>query len=184
MGNKHSSPILILVVGANSVGKTTIISKLIEQNNFKNLTLRYVEATLHSIQPTRFAPSVLIFVVNSASSESTFSEQKNQLFQILSQDATLPLLVIANFQDHPHAHSIAKITEMLDLSSLKNRWWYIQQSCTITSDGVYESLDWLLYCLKEHKERVCGEIQIGKLGTTCIKRTAVFIDCTIITLEK
>jgi signal recognition particle receptor subunit beta len=182
MSNKHSRPILILVVGANSVGKTTIISKLTEQNNFKNVTMRYIEATLHSIHPIRFAPNALIFVVNSVSSESTFSKQKNQLFKILSQDATLPLLVIATFQDHPHAHSIAKITEMLDLSSLRNRWLYIQQSCAITSDGVYESLDWLLYCLKEHKERVCGEILIVKPHIN-ITRTAVFIDCTIITLE-
>ena len=54
-----------------------------------------------------------------------------------------PLLVLANKQDLPNAKPVSEITEALGLHKLRNRQWYIQATCAVTGDGLYEGLDWL-----------------------------------------
>lgn len=56
--------------------------------------------------------------------------------------AGVPLLVIANKQDLPGALSVQQVSEGLDLRQ-HNRPWHVQPTCAITSEGVYEALDWL-----------------------------------------
>eukprot|EP01002_Notosolenus_urceolatus_P001955 NODE_15157_length_329_cov_4.242857_g13993_i0.p2 GENE.NODE_15157_length_329_cov_4.242857_g13993_i0~~NODE_15157_length_329_cov_4.242857_g13993_i0.p2 ORF type:complete len:108 (-),score=20.88 NODE_15157_length_329_cov_4.242857_g13993_i0:6-302(-) len=38
---------------------------------------------------------------------------------------------------------VQKITEVLQLSSLGNRPWFIQACCATSGEGLYEGLDWL-----------------------------------------
>ena len=37
----------------------------------------------------------------------------------------------------------AEVTEKLGLSKLRNRNWYIQESCAPTGEGLYDGLEWL-----------------------------------------
>ena len=46
--------------------------------------------------------------------------------------------------------SIPEMTEKLGLSSLR-REWYIQGTCAITGDGLFEGLDWMVKALKNKK---------------------------------
>ena len=36
-----------------------------------------------------------------------------------------------------------EVTEKLGLSKLRNRNWYIQESCAPTGEGLYDGLEWL-----------------------------------------
>lgn len=56
--------------------------------------------------------------------------------------AGVPLLVVANKQDLPGALSVPQLSEGLDLRR-HDRPWHVQPTCAITSEGVYEALDWL-----------------------------------------
>lgn len=53
------------------------------------------------------------------------------------------LLVFANKQDLPNAMSAAEISDKIGLHTLRQRTWYIQNTCATTGDGLYEGLDWL-----------------------------------------
>ena len=53
------------------------------------------------------------------------------------------VLVFANKQDLPNAMAAAEITDKLQLSSLRNRQWYIQSTCATSGDGLFEGFDWL-----------------------------------------
>jgi ADP-ribosylation factor protein 1 len=53
------------------------------------------------------------------------------------------LLVYANKQDLPGAMSRAEVTERLQLHGLRDREWYVQSTCAVSGDGLYEGLDWL-----------------------------------------
>ncbi len=52
------------------------------------------------------------------------------------------LLVFANKQDMG-VMSVPEITEKLGLHTLRGREWYIQGTCALTGDGLYDGLDWL-----------------------------------------
>ena len=47
--------------------------------------------------------------------------------------------------------SIPEMTEKLGLNSLR-REWYLQGTCAITGDGLYEGLDWMAKALKNKKK--------------------------------
>ena len=47
-------------------------------------------------------------------------------------------------QDKPSAMTTDEITEKLDLHSIRQRDWYIQATCAISSDGLYEGLEWFI----------------------------------------
>lgn len=52
------------------------------------------------------------------------------------------LLVLANKQDLPEALSPAKISELLQLTDLKNRSWSIQKASALTGEGLEFGFDW------------------------------------------
>jgi len=39
--------------------------------------------------------------------------------------------------------SIAEIVERLSMHSIRNRMWYIQATCAVSGDGLYEGCDWI-----------------------------------------
>ena len=94
----------------------------------------------------------IIFVVDSNDrdriddSSGCDDSAKEELHRMLAEDELrgVPLLVFANKQDLPNAMSVNEITERLGLNILKNREWYIQSACTVTGDGLYEGLDWII----------------------------------------
>ena len=53
------------------------------------------------------------------------------------------LLIFANKQDLPNAMNAAEITDKLGLHTIRGRIWFIQSTCAVRGDGLYEGLDWL-----------------------------------------
>ncbi|CAL4150482.1 unnamed protein product, partial [Meganyctiphanes norvegica] len=86
----------------------------------------------------------LIFVVDSNDRER-INESSEELAKMLQEDELRDavLLVFANKQDLPNAMTAAELTDKLGLNQLRNRKWYIQATCAVQGQGLYEGLDWL-----------------------------------------
>ena len=86
----------------------------------------------------------LIFVVDSSDTKR-IEYAKEELQRLLNEDGLedAALLVFANKQDLSGAMSSTEVAEKLDLASVNDREWYIQGTCAMTGDGLYEGLDWL-----------------------------------------
>lgn len=92
-----------------------------------------------------FAQSnAIIYVVDSAD-EERLGEAKEELDNLLNNDELrdATLLVLANKQDMPQAVPIAELTSKLGLRTAQNRKWYVQSTCAVSGDGIFEGLDWL-----------------------------------------
>lgn len=61
------------------------------------------------------------------------------------------LLVFANKQDMPDAMSASEVREKLGLVNTRNRPWFVQSSCAVKGEGLYEGLDWLAGQIKQRK---------------------------------
>jgi ADP-ribosylation factor protein 1 len=94
--------------------------------------------------------SAVIFVVDS-NDRDRVSEAREELHRMLNEDELTDagVLVLANKQDLDGAMTAAEITEKFGLNSLRQRQWYIQSSCAITGDGLYEGLDWLSHAMQQ-----------------------------------
>ncbi|XP_042351736.1 ADP-ribosylation factor 4-like [Plectropomus leopardus] len=154
----------ILMVGLDAAGKTTILYKLklgeivttiptigfnVETVEYKNISFTVWDVGgqdkirplwRHYFQNTQG----LIFVIDSNDRERV-AESAEELGKMLSEDElrNAVLLVFANKQDLPNALPVSDLTEKLNLHSLHNRNWYVQQASAIHGDGLYEGLDWL-----------------------------------------
>ena len=107
----------------------------------------------------------LIFVVD-CNDRDRITEARDELHRMLSEDELRDavLLVFANkqvfkrcallipcdfsndircVQDLPNAMNAADITDKLGLHSMRTRNWYIQATCAVSGEGLYEGLDWL-----------------------------------------
>jgi len=86
----------------------------------------------------------IIYVIDSADT-NRIEESRDELNGILSSEGLVgvPLLVLANKQDLPHAINASEMTKRLGLNTLHGRHWWIQESCAGNGDGLYEGLDWL-----------------------------------------
>jgi small GTP-binding protein len=95
--------------------------------------------------------SGLIFVVDS-NDETRLDEAQKELHSILQNEdmQSVIVLVLANKQDLPHAVSASVICDKLQLRTLKNEW-YIQPCTAITSEGLFEGIDWLSRTLSNQK---------------------------------
>lgn len=154
----------ILMVGLDAAGKTTILYKLklgeivttiptigfnVETVEYKNISFTVWDVGgqdkirplwRHYFQNTQG----LIFVVDSNDRER-IAEAQDELQKMLQEDELRDavLLVFANKQDLPNAMSASELTDKLGLQNLRNRRWYIQATCAVQGDGLYEGLDWL-----------------------------------------
>ena len=86
----------------------------------------------------------VIFVVDSADKERIDSV-KETLQYMLNEDElrNSALLVLANKQDLPDVMSVNEVAEKLELKNIRNRAWFLQSSCAVSGDGLFEGLDWL-----------------------------------------
>ncbi|CAD5112743.1 DgyrCDS1962 [Dimorphilus gyrociliatus] len=154
----------ILMVGLDAAGKTTILYKLklgeivttiptigfnVETVEYKNISFTVWDVGgqdkirplwRHYFQNTQG----LIFVVDSNDRER-MQEAQEELSKMLGEDELRDaiLLVFANKQDLPNAMSVSDITDQLGLHQLRNRKWYVQNTCATQGQGLYEGLDWL-----------------------------------------
>ncbi|KAI9473179.1 Arf GTPase arf1 [Coemansia sp. RSA 989] len=159
----------ILMVGLDAAGKTTILYKLklgeivttiptigfnVETVEYKNISFTVWDVGgqdkirplwRHYFQNTQG----IIFVVDS-NDRDRIAEARDELQRMLSEDELRDaiLLVFANKQDLPNAMNNEEIVEMLNLSTIRHRQWYIQKTCATSGEGLYEGLEWLSENLK------------------------------------
>ncbi|CAF1034887.1 unnamed protein product [Adineta ricciae] len=81
----------------------------------------------------------LILVIDSADYEY-INVARDELHQLLSESdlSCAHLLVYANKSDLTNAMSIAKIIDELELDSVKDRRWKVEQTCATTGVGLFE----------------------------------------------
>ena len=65
----------------------------------------------------------------------------------------IPILVLANKQDLPHAMKTTDVAQKLGLNELGRRPGYVQGICALSGDGLYEGLDALEKIVKEFQQR-------------------------------
>ena len=88
----------------------------------------------------------VIFVVDSNDQKEKRKRVAHEaLHKLMSEDELrgVPLLVFANKQDLPYAMTTSEVCDMLDLKKIVGHNWFIQSTCAVTGEGVYEGLDWL-----------------------------------------
>lgn len=62
-----------------------------------------------------------------------------------------PVVIFANKQDMPNAMSCSQIVESLGLNRLpKNQKWFIQNTCAVTGEGLYEGFHEMSKMVKEN----------------------------------
>jgi len=156
-------PVRVLMVGLDGAGKTTILYKLklgeviqslptvgfnVEEVNYKNLNFtvwdiggqdRIRKLWRYYFQNT----DVVIYVVDSNDRER-LEEARFELHSMLKDHelANSKILIYANKTDLPNSASVNKVASILDLNSLKQRDWYIQQCTALSGEGLVEGLDW------------------------------------------
>eukprot|EP00930_Biecheleria_cincta_P034999 TRINITY_DN24114_c0_g1_i1.p1 TRINITY_DN24114_c0_g1~~TRINITY_DN24114_c0_g1_i1.p1 ORF type:complete len:236 (+),score=51.59 TRINITY_DN24114_c0_g1_i1:77-784(+) len=161
----------ILMVGLDAAGKTTILHKLrlgtvettIPTIGFNVETLEYKKGRSNIVSFTAWdvggrdkirpllrhyyqVTDALVFVVDSHDRER-LEDAREQLQRMLPEHelTDAPLLVFANKQDLPGAMKSVELVELLGLAKIRNRQWYIQESCATAGDGLFEGLDWLSF---------------------------------------
>jgi len=162
----------VLMVGLDAAGKTTIIQKLkfgqlsgsgIPTIGYNEETIEYKDLRfaiwdvggqdrLRPLWPNFFkGTEAVIFVADSADRENVQQSHYELHLRLLSAHELLlaPLLVFANKQDLPCAMSLQEIAERLGLHAGMERKWFIQPTCALSGDGLYEGLEWLRTALNE-----------------------------------
>ena len=162
----------ILMVGLDNAGKTTILYQLkleevvstvptlgfnVETVTYKNISFTVWDIggqdKIRNLWRVYFQGTQgLIFVVDSSDRERV-EETKLELQKLLGEEelANVVLLVFANKQDMPNSMATSEIREKLGLAGLRNRSWFIQASCAVKGEGLYEGLDWLSTQIKSKK---------------------------------
>lgn len=95
----------------------------------------------------------IVFVVDTADS-NRLKTAKYELFKLLEEEDLrgAPLLIFANKMDLG-INSVSKVTQELDLASIKGREWFCQGTSAINGSGLFEGFDWLAKHLKKNKHR-------------------------------
>ena len=154
----------ILMFGLDSAGKTTILYKLklgevvntIPTIGFNVETVEYKNISFHvwdvggqdkiRLLWRHYYTNTqgLIYVVDSNDRER-IEENREELHKMLAEEELRDavLLVFANKQDLPGALTCPEITDKLGLHTIRGRTWFIQSTCAVRGDGLYEGLDWL-----------------------------------------
>ncbi|XP_020896460.1 ADP-ribosylation factor 1 [Exaiptasia diaphana] len=154
----------LLMVGLDAAGKTTILYHLkldeavntiptigfnVEVIEYKNITFTVWDIggqdKIRTLWRLYFQETQgLIFVVDSNDRER-IQEAKDELYRLLKEDELkrAALLVLANKQDLPDAMTASELSECLSLHSLRSRNWYIQSTCALKGQGIFEGLEWL-----------------------------------------
>jgi len=154
----------VVLVGLANAGKTTILYKLqlgtvvmahptigsnVEEVKHGNVHLQVWDlGGQESIRPswsTYFASAQgVVFVVDSSDSNSALLA-KMELFNLLLDDNLrgVPVLVLANKQDLPTASEPQEVSELMNLTTIRDHEWHLQPCSAITGEGLPQGLDWL-----------------------------------------
>ncbi|BFZ01840.1 hypothetical protein BsWGS_04879 [Bradybaena similaris] len=152
----------VLCIGLENAGKSTVLATLSEDD------LHKIESTIgFSIKAILFDDCILevkelgggdkvrpywdryyqvfqgiIFVIDSSSSEEKLYIAKNELYKAVShhQLKSLPLLILATFQDKEGARSTEELSHYLEVNSqLNNRQWLLR-GCSVNNKEVLNQI--------------------------------------------
>nr|XP_039265265.1 ADP-ribosylation factor-like [Styela clava] len=168
----QDNPARILMLGIDGAGKTTTLYKL--KLNEVVTTIPTIGFNVETVSPckgltftvwdvggqTKIRPlwrhyyqnsDGLIYVIDSNDAER-FGESREELGAILESEEMkgVPVLVLANKQDLPHAEPLDKMVESLGLRNLKQEW-HIQACCAVTGDGIIEGMHKFTELVKRFK---------------------------------
>jgi ADP-ribosylation factor protein 1 len=152
------------MLGLDAAGKTTILYKLkvgevvttiptigfnVETVEYRNVTFQVWDVGGQELLRRLWrhyyrGTHGLIYVVDS-NDRHRIDTAREELDAILSTDEMRDavVLVYANKQDLPGAMTTSEVAEKLHLHKMRDREWYIQSTCAVSGDGLYEGLDWL-----------------------------------------
>ncbi|PGH07590.1 ADP-ribosylation factor 6 [Polytolypa hystricis UAMH7299] len=169
-----SKEMRLLMLGLDAAGKTTILYKLkLNQDvttlptvgfNVESVTYKNVKFTVWDVGgQDKIRPlwrhyftgtQGLIFVVDS-NDRVRIDEARQELHRITldREMKNALLLVFANKQDIPGAMDPKEVTERLQLTSLKDKIWYVVPSCATTGEGLFEGLGWISNNVKPQPQK-------------------------------
>ena len=80
-------------------------------------------------------------------------ESQNEFQGVLADldSDRIPILVLANKQDLPHAIKTNDVAQKLGLHHMR-RPWHVQGTCALSGDGLYEGLDEFGKMVKEFQQ--------------------------------
>ena len=159
------TPSRILMLGLDAAGKTTLLYKFklgevvttiptigfnvetIENNNtsFSVCDIRFRDRIFPLWRHYYEGTDAVIFVVDSTDAER-MEENKNILFEKILSDEKLqntPLLVLSNKVDLPGSKNTTEVADKLCLHKLRDREWFIQETCGLTGEGIMDGFEWL-----------------------------------------
>ncbi len=171
-----SEPCRIVMLGLDAAGKTTVLYKI-----KLNETVSTIPTIGFNVEEVRLGKGIcftvwdvggqekirplwrhyyqnthgLIYVVDS-NDVDRIKEASEELHGILNNDEMrgVPVVVMANKQDLPHAVSASNMATQLGLHSLHNHKWHIQACTACNGDGVYESLEAMARLVKERRKEI------------------------------
>ncbi|CAD8080700.1 unnamed protein product [Paramecium primaurelia] len=160
----------ILMVGLDAAGKTTILYKLklgevvssvptigfnVEKVEYKNISFTVWDIggqdKLRLLWRHYFTGTQgIIFVIDSSDKER-INVAKEELMRLMGDEELrdAALLILANKFDISQV-TVDELISKLELQSLR-REWFVQTTCAITGDGLYQGLDWLSKQFKKRK---------------------------------
>ncbi|KAJ3429599.1 adp-ribosylation factor f-related [Anaeramoeba flamelloides] len=155
----------IIVLGLTAVGKSTIIYKLILDDDLKINSTPNCLCEILSYQGYKLIcwevseslnshnrwfqyfsePQALVWVVNT-SDRNKIEQSKNGLHRVLENEEmkNIPVLIYANkFKDSNRAMTMKELVKKLELKTLEQNW-YLQPCIAIKKKGLTQGMDWII----------------------------------------
>ena len=161
------------MLGLDAAGKTTILYKLkmgevvttiptigfnVETVEFRNVTFTVTDVggqdKIRKLWHHYYRGSHgVIFVVDSCD-KHRMDAAREELRSILDADEMrgVAVLVYANKQDLPGAMGGSEVADKLGLHRVRDREWYVQATCGVSGDGLFEGLNWLADAVNRRRE--------------------------------
>ncbi len=89
-----------------------------------------------------------------SSDRERIDESREELFSVLEDESMrhVPVVIIANKQDLPHAMNPAQIVDLMHMRKLGSRKWHVQGACAVNGDGIYEAMSSMARLVKESQK--------------------------------
>ncbi|KAM9307568.1 ADP-ribosylation factor-like protein 4A isoform 1-T2 [Gastrophryne carolinensis] len=169
----------IVILGLDCAGKTTVLYRLqfnefvntvptkgfnaekikVPLGNSKSVTFHFWDVGgQEKLRPlwksyTRCTDGI-VFVVDSIDTER-MEEAKTELHKItkISENQSVPVLIIANKQDLRNSLSLSEIERLLALNELSSSTpWHLQPTCAIIGDGLREGIEKLYQMIVKRRK--------------------------------
>lgn len=163
----------IVMLGLDAAGKTTILYKLKLDETVSTIpTIGFnVETVKHSKSVSFTVWDIggqqklrplwkhylkgtdgLIFVVD-CWDFSRVDEVRDELSNLLSlpEMQDVPIMIFGNKQDMRGAVNPPQLIEQLQMNRYNSHSWYVQGTCAVTGEGIWEGIEIIAEMIKDHK---------------------------------